>query len=298
MKNTIKKITIALVSSLTIVSSFAVSPSRADDPFRTKDRRTIGDNTEAAFIAFFREGDYRQGKKYLDLASKNETNEPLFWTLKAGYDYIQGNKESIKEYAAKIRETAGDLVSKDAVRGNLYEGVAYLIEGGYIYETQGALSSIGKIQQALKEFDEAEASDPNDPEYNLFKGYINLLLAVNLPFSSPEDSIDNFQQYAAPDYLVNRGISLAYRDLKKYESALEYVNKALETASENPELYYLKGQILRILGTKKQDKELLQQALNSFAIALSQVDRLPSVLSDPIQSEYDKTQARIDELDY
>lgn len=286
----IKKIAIVLACSTAIVGGLAASPSQADDPFRSSDRRDIGDNTEAAFIAFFREGDYLKGKKYLDRASKNETKEPLFWTLKAGYDYVQGNRELIEKYAAKIRETARNIVDRDPVRGNLYEGVAYLIEGANAYETQGALNSIGKIQKALQEFDEAEKNDPDDPEYNLYRGYVNLLLSVNLPFSSPEDSIFSFEKYAAPDYLVNRGISLAYRDLKKYGSALDYAKKALESAPDNPELYYLKGQILRILGTKKEDKELLKQALESFEIALSKTSQLPPILSEPIQGEYEKTQ--------
>jgi tetratricopeptide (TPR) repeat protein len=292
----IKKIAIVLVSSMAIATGFNVSPSLADDPFRNRDRRNIGDNTEAAFIAFFQKGDYLQGEKYLDRASKSETNEPLFWTLKAGYDYVRGKRESIEKYAVKIRETAGNIVEEDPVRGNLYEGVAYLIEGAKIYETQGALNSIGKIQKALKEFDEAEKNDPEDPEYNLYRGYVNLLMSVNLPFSSPEDAIFSFEKYAAPNYLVDRGIALAYRDLKKYESALEYAEKALENAPDNPELYYLKGQILRILGTKKEDKELLQQALDSFEIALSKANQLPSILSEPIQGEYEKTQDIIAEL--
>ncbi len=292
----IKKIAIVASYSITIVANFWGNPSWAGDPFRSNNRRMIGNNTEAAFMAFFQEGNYHQGKIYLDHASKNEANEPLLWTLQAAYYYLQDDRESMKKYAVKIRETAKELVDKDALRGNLYEGVAYFIEGAYAYETQGALSSISKIQQALKEFDEAEEIDSNDPEYNLFKGYINLLLAVNLPFSSPEQSIVNFQKYASPDYLVNRGIGIAYRDLKQYDSALEYINKALENAPNNPELYYLKGQVLRILGTKKDDKDLLQQALASFEKALSKSDLLPSSLSEPIQGEYEKTQARIAEL--
>jgi tetratricopeptide (TPR) repeat protein len=296
INTSVKKIAIALSSSMTIVGTFWINPSWAGDPFRSNDRREIGDNTEAAFIAFFQEGNYRQGKIYLDRAIKSEADEPLLWTLQAAYYYLQDDRESMKKYAVKIRETAKNLLDKDALRGNLYEGVAYFIEGAYAYETEGALSSVGKVQQALKEFDEAEEIDPNDPEYNLFKGYINLLLAVNLPFSSPEQSIVNFQKYAAPDYLVNRGIAVAYRDLKQYDSSLEYINKALENAPNNPELYYLKGQVLRILGTKKDDKELLQQALASFEQALSKSNQLPSSLSEPIQGEYAKTQARIAEL--
>lgn len=292
----VQKLAITLSFSMTIVATFWINPSWAGDPFRNNNRRTIGDNTEAAFMAFFQEGNYRQGKIYLDRASKSEANEPLLWTLQAAYYYLQDDRESMKKYADKIRETAKVLASKDALRGNLYEGVAYFIEGAYTYETQGALSSIGKVQQALKKFDEAEEIDPNDPEYNLFKGYINLLLAVNLPFSSPEESIVNFQKYAAPDYLVNRGIGIAYRDLKKYESALEYINKALESAPNNPELYYLRGQVLRILGTKKDDKDLLQEALASFEKALGKSSQLPSSLSEPIQGEYDRTQAMIAEL--
>jgi tetratricopeptide (TPR) repeat protein len=292
----IAKNAIILSSSITILLNLWGNPSRAGDPFRSRDQRQIGDRTEAAFIAFFRQGDYRKGKAHIDQAITSEANEPLLWTLYVAHAYLENDREGMKKYGTKILETARQLVSKDALRGNLYEGVAYFIEAAYLYETQGALNSIGKVQQALREFDAAEKSDPDDPEYNLFKGYLNLLLAANLPFSNPEQSIDNFQEYAAPDYLVDRGIALAYRDLKQFDSALKYADKALENAPENPELEYLKGQILRLLGTKTDDLATLQQAATHFTKALEKADQLPESITRSIRSEYDKTQALVVEL--
>ena len=88
---------------------------------------------------------------------------------------------------------------------------------------------------------------------------MDLLLAVNLPFSSPDQAIARFEDNAAPNYLVERGLAVAYRDLKDYDRALEYANKAFETAPENPEHYYLKGQILRKLASSQKALKFLMR---------------------------------------
>ena len=52
--------------------------------------------------------------------------------------------------------------------------------------------------------------------------------------------------------------AVAYRDLKEYDNALKFVDKALEIAPENPEHYYLKGQILmRFHSLSNLDKQPL-----------------------------------------
>ncbi len=122
---------------------------------------------------------------------------------------------------------------------------------------------------------------------------MNLMLAVNLPFTSPEQAIEQWQQNAAPRYLVDRGIALAYRDLKQYPEALEYVNRALNSTSDNPEIYYLKAQILHEQGKKEQDQNLVQQAIANFDLALAKKSQLPSSLVKQIKYERSQAEARL-----
>ena len=53
------------------------------------------------------------------------------------------------------------------------------------------------LQQVFSELDEAESINPSDPELNLIKGYMDLMLAVNLPFSNPEGAISQMSTYGS-----------------------------------------------------------------------------------------------------
>jgi tetratricopeptide (TPR) repeat protein len=53
-------------------------------------------------------------------------------------------------------------------------------------------------------------------------------------------------------YLVNRGIALAYRDLRTYSQALDDINHALKTTADNSEIYYLKAQVLHEKGKREK----------------------------------------------
>ena len=64
----------------------------------------------------------------------------------------------------------------------------HFLDGAYVYNEKGALEAINKLQLVFKYLDRAEDVDPKDPELNLIKGYMDLLLAVNLPFSKPEQA--------------------------------------------------------------------------------------------------------------
>ena len=86
-------------------------------------------------------------------------------------------------------------------------------------------------------------------------------------------------------YLVDRGIAIAYRDLKNYPKALEYANRALKITSENPELYYLKAQILREQAKKQKNPLLIQQALTNFDQALAKKSQLPAGIVKQIERE-------------
>ncbi len=290
---------ILTLSSLLLVSN----SSLAKDPFRITNPRNISDETEAAFRILFEEGNYPLAKQrllaYLD---KNNTNnryqvDPLTTALLASLAYTENNWEALAFFAQKTIDNAKTLASSDPLRSNLYLAVGNFLLGASVYQKNGPIAALERLQLVLDYLDRAKKIDPRDPELNLLQGYLNLFLAIKLPFSNPRQAIDNFQSYAAPSYLVHRGIAIAYRDLKEYDLALIFVNKALEATPSNPELYYLKGQILRAKGTKENDINTLQEALKNFEIALRKKEQLPlETTRKPLEREWRKTKEKITEL--
>ncbi|WP_341530689.1 Sll0314/Alr1548 family TPR repeat-containing protein [Nostoc sp. UHCC 0302] len=266
-----------------------VNPSLAGDPFRTSEPRKIGDQTEAAFKAIFQQGNYPAADKYLQQAISKEPNEPLAYAMKASLAY--GNKDlaTLDTYSQKTLETGEKLISSDPLRGNLYTAVGHFFEGAVILTRKGtvngATQALSRLRQVYEYLDKAEAISANDPELNLLKGYMDLMLAVSLPFASPDQAIERLEKNAAPQYLVDRGIALAYRDLKKYPQALEYANRAIKTTSDNPELYYLKAQILKEQGRKEKSQQLIQEAIANFNKALTKKSQLPGNLVKQIERE-------------
>ena len=289
---------IVLIISLAFSTSIGFSNSaRAEDPFRDENARDIGKYTEEAFKTIFLEGNYKTVNESLKKAELEEPNEPLAHAMLASLAYTENDWESIKEYADKTLESARLLSQTDPLRGNLYLAVGHFLDGAYIYEKEGAIDAINKLQLVFKFLDRAEATDPNDPELNLIKGYMDLFLAVNLPFSKPEQAIARFEGYAAPDYLVERGLAVAYRDLEKYKEALKYADKAIETAPENPEHYYLKGQILRQIGKKENNVNLLNDAVENFELALAKSAQLPNFVLETLEKENRLTKEKIAEIE-
>ncbi len=293
----LKQLGLTLPVSLSMIISLSSGIALAKDPFRSENTREIGKYTAEAFKTVFFEGDYKTVDEKLDLAESEEANEPLAYAMLASLAYTERDWESIKKYATKTLESAQFLSAEDPVRGNLYLAVGHFLDGAYIYEKQGAIDAVNKLQLVFKYLDEAEENDPDDPEFNLIKGYMDLLLAVNLPFSSPEQAITRFETYAAPNYLVDRGLAVAYRDLEQYDRALEYANKALETAPNNPEHYYLKGQILRQIGKKKNDSKVLEDAMKNFEQALEKSAQLPNFVLETLEKENRLTQEKIAEIE-
>ncbi|MBG1266770.1 Sll0314/Alr1548 family TPR repeat-containing protein [Nostoc sp. WHI] len=277
------------VAPWAIALNLWVNPSLAGDPFRTSEPHPIGDQTEAAFKAIFQQGNYSAAERYLQQALSKEPNEPLAYAMKASLAY--GNKDWAKldTYSQKTLETGQKLISSDPLRGNLYTAVGHFLEGAVILTREGTVNGVpqafGRLRQVYEYLDKAEAISANDPELNLIKGYMDLLLAVNLPFASPDQAIGRLEQNAAPQYLVDRGIALAYRDLKRYSQALEYVNRAIKTTSDNPEIYYLKAQILKELGKKEKSQQLIQEAIANFDQALTKKSQLPGDLVKQIEGE-------------
>lgn len=292
----LQQIVLALPLSIAMVVGLGHSAAWAKDPFRSENPRDIGKHTEKAFKTIFLEGDYKTVSEELALAESEEASDPLAHAMLASLAYTEKDWESIKKYALQTLESAQLLSQSDPVRGNLYLAVGHFMDGAYVYEKEGALDAINKLQLVFKYMDRAEDADPNDPELNLIKGYMDLLLAVNLPFSKPEQAISRFESHAAPNYLVERGLAVAYRDLEKYDQALKYADKALETAPDNPEHYYLKGQILRQIGKKKNNVKALEEALANFDLALEKSEQLPDFVLKTLERENRLTQEKIAEL--
>ena len=297
MGNKLLKTKLISIATLVFTTTVSLTSSAfAEDPFRSSNSRDIGEHTETAFKTIFFLGDYKGAKEPLQIAEAEEDQEPLVYALQGSLAFTEQNWDGLKNYASKTLQAAEALSQTDPLRSNLYLAIGHFLEGTYRYEEEGAVSAIQKLQLVFKYFDAAEDIDPQDPELNLIKGYVDLLLAVNLPFSSPEQAIARFEEYASPDYLVKRGIAVAYRDLKDYEKALNSVNQALEIAPNNPEHYYLKGQILRKIGKKQQDIAILEEALAHFTQALSKEAQLPRFVVKPLKREIRQTEEKIAEI--
>ncbi|WP_448560788.1 Sll0314/Alr1548 family TPR repeat-containing protein [Trichothermofontia sp.] len=249
----------------------------AGDPFRTTNPAAIGPQTEAAFRAIFERGDYRSAETQLQQALIQEPDEPLIYALRASLAYSNwqaADQETtraqalteIKNYAKKTREAGDRLIAQNPLRGHLYVAVGHFLEGAYLIAKEGAVSgaprALGQLQWVIRALDAAEKINANDPELNLIRGYMDLMLAVNLPFTNPDRAISRLQEKAAPVYLVQRGLALGYRDMGKSDQAMEAVNRALELTPDNPDLFYLKAQILRLQSNYAESLIWFQKALD------------------------------------
>ncbi len=289
--------TLNITCLVAILLNVWMNPSLAADPFRTQQTRQISNNTEEAFKAIFQQGNYPNAERYLKQAISQDADEPLAYAMKASLAYTGENWAALDIYSRKTLEAAKKLVAKDPLRGNLYTAVGHFLEGASTLKREGTLKgtpqALGKLRQVYDHLDKAEAIAKDDPELNLLKGYMDLMLAVNLPFANPEQAIQRLEKNAAPRYLVDRGIALAYRDMKKYDQALEYANRALKKTADNPELYYLKAQILRARANKSNNKELMQQAIAHFDKALAKKSQLPAGMVKQIKREHRKAKSSL-----
>jgi tetratricopeptide (TPR) repeat protein len=292
-----KRIVSTLAGAAAIALSLWVNPTLAGDPFRTSNPRLIGQKTEAAFNAIFKDGNYREAaESLLPQAATNEPNEPLIYAMQASLTYTDwqaNNKEKalldqIQSDATKTRQFAEQLQASDPVRGNLYIAVSHGLEAATILEQEGTVrgapKALSKLQQVYQSLEAAEKIAPQDPELNLIKGWMDLLIAVNLPFSDPTEAIARLEK-AGPNYLAYRGIAVGYRDLKQYDKAFDYVNRALAASPNHPELHYLKAQILVKLNRREEAKA-------DFQAALAKSPQLPKSLVAQIFFEQCRSQHR------
>ncbi len=275
-----------MAGTVAIALTVITNPAWAGDPFRPANPRAIDDQTEAIFRAMFEEGDYVEAQELLDEA---ETNDPMAHAIQASLAFLGEDWATMSSSATRTLSAAEQLTSTDPLRGNLYTAVGHFLEGAHALMTQGTVQgtpiALQKLQQVFSHMDAAEAIDATDPELNLIKGYMDLMLAVNLPFADPEDAIARLEDYAAPDYVAQRGLAVAYRDLDQPEAAMTAIEAAIAAAPDNPDLFYLKAQVL-----VQQDSD--RDSLEWFIRAMNYHERLPSAIFEQIAWEFCRARAR------
>ncbi len=294
-----------LSKGLSVFVSFAIAAisglgshnAWAGDPFRSANPRNIDSTTEAAFVAIFREGNYKEARQYLNDAIQQGSSEPLIYAMQASMYYDAANLEQMKAYAAKTLETAERLKAQDPLRGNLYLAVGHFLEGAYLLKKGSYLEAVSKTGQVFDHLENAAKIDPNDPELNLLQGYLDLFLSKYTPFSQSDKVVGRFEKYASPSYLKNRALTTTYRDLKQYDKAMEYLEKAIAETPENPELQYLKGQLLRIQGRANKNLGQLKASQFYFERAQQKTDQLPQSVVIQVNHEYNAVKDEIQKLE-
>ncbi|MEB3282394.1 MAG: Sll0314/Alr1548 family TPR repeat-containing protein [Lyngbya sp.] len=289
----------AVTVSTTLLLGLSITPVFAADPFREGDQaREIGENTEAAFKAMFERGNYQDAQWYLEQAASQESKEPMVYALLASLAYQQQDLEGLKTYADQTMTAAKALGTQDLLRSNLYIGIAYFLDGAYILATEGTLKgapvALNMLKDVFKHMDAAAQIDRNDPELNLIRGYMDLFLALNLPFSDTQAAIKKLEEYGSPRHLAYRGLAIAYRDLDQPEKALLYIDKAIADVPNNPELLYIKAQLLNSIAKRNNNPTTLTEAQKSFEAALAQPQQLPKRIVAQIFYEQCKNLNRID----
>jgi tetratricopeptide (TPR) repeat protein len=253
----------------------------AGDPFRPDNPHAIGDRTEAVFNALFYEGNYSKAQSLVEQAIAAEPNEPMNYAIAAALGYLNKDLNELAEQARLTQEAAAALKASDPLRGHLYSAVGTFMEGAHALQTQGVArgtpTALRLLQRVFSELEAAEDIDANDPELSLLKGFMDLLLAVNLPFADPDQAIARLQN-GHPDFLVHRGIAIGLRDLGRYSEALTEVDRALAAAPNNPDLLYLKAQILYL-------HEKPSASLPYYQSALNYADQLPTSTARQIAYE-------------
>jgi tetratricopeptide (TPR) repeat protein len=286
-----QRLGLAVAGASTLVLQFGSLPALAD-PFRAENPSdTIGAETEKAFDEMFREGDYPEAARILRAAS-GEDDDPLYQAMMASMAYLERDWAALLQRAEATQAAAEVLIASSdetaQLRGHLYAAVGIFLEGAHLLRTegiaQGTPRALGMLQQVFDHLDDAEDINAEDPELSLLKGFMDLLLAVNLPFANPENAIARLDNYGAPEFVAQRGIAIGYRDLREYSDALVAVDAAIAAAgTTNPELSYLKAQILAGLGRRSD-------SLTYFAEALEYSDQLPEELAIRIRWEECVTQ--------
>ncbi len=259
-----------MLGGATLGLSLLSTPALAD-PFRPNaPSSTIDDQTEVAFELIFEDGNYQAARGVLEDAIADGTDDPLAYAMMGSMAFLDQDWAAVDEYGQLTQDMAAALVDEDELRGNLYQGVGVFYRGAAMLKERGVArgtpQALGMLQQVFGYIEAAEAVDPDDPELSLLKGFMDLMLAVNLPFANPQQAIDRLEDNAHPAYVAQRGIALGYRDLDEYNSAIAAVDQAIAAAPDNPELLALKGQIYARLGDASTSLTYYNQALENSDI--------------------------------
>ncbi|ERN40073.1 hypothetical protein KR51_00033540 [Rubidibacter lacunae KORDI 51-2] len=252
------------------------------DPFRTLNARAIGAQTEAAFAALFVDGDYTRAEELLVSAADTD---PLTYALQGAIAYTAEDWDALLANSERTLQAAANLRDRDPLRADLYKAVGNLLAGAHALEREGTFAAVQHLPAVLDGFERARQRAPADPELNLMRGYLELLLASNLPLFEPAGAIARFERYAAPQYLVDRGIALAHRDRDAFAKAEIYAAAALRATPQNPEIHYLNAQILYNLGKEREDVRLVRQAIVHFERAAELANGLPEPIVEAIARE-------------
>jgi len=279
------KLSCFALSLLTVTVMSTALPVWARDPFRTAKARSIPAETATAFDTLFRDGNFQGSLPQIERAIKANDSEPLAHTMGALVAFFRQDLNGMRQSGRLVKQRAQALLSKDKLRGHTYLAIADLIESAYLFKTEG-ISSVPRvlplIQNVLDEMKNAQRIDPTDPELNLLKGLMDILISsvstAVIPSTDVEASLTNLRQFSAPDYLKWGGIAVAYRDAKKTTLAMEAVDKALASAPNNPVLSYFKGQIFWVKGD-------IPEARRYYLLTLSKAAQLPDQFIKDVLAE-------------
>ncbi len=281
----------------------SIGIAQAGDPFRSTKPQPIGPLTESAFKAMFQEGNYAKAAAALEKAQKSEAKEPLVYSLLATMAFLEENWGDVAKYSAQTKTMALQLKGSQPLRSSLYQGVGTLMEAGYNLSpagegpVKGVPRALGQLQEVYGFFNGAKQVDSKDPELNLIQGFMDLLVATKLPLASANDAIDRLQKNARPSFMADWGIAIGKRDQKKYDEAIVSVDRAIAAAPIQPELHYLKGQILYLKGKDKKDPALFRQAQPEFRQALSKSPQLAKKAVAQLFIEACQNQEKVDGID-
>jgi hypothetical protein len=78
---------------------------------------------------------------------------------------------------------------------------------------------------------------------------------------------------------------------------MEYMDKAIAETPENPELQYLKGQLLRIQGRANKNLGQLKESQNYFEMAKQKEAQLPQSVVIQVNHEYNAVKDEIQKLE-
>lgn len=281
----------------------SIGMAQAGDPFRTAKPQPIGPLAESAFKSMFQEGNYVKAAETLEKAQKSEPKEPLVYSLLATLAFLEENWADVATYASQTKTTASQLRASQPLRSSLYQGVGTLLDAGYTLSPagegpiKGVPKALGQLQEVYSFFNGAKRIDPKDPELNLIQGFMDLLVATKLPLANANEAIDRLQQHGRPSFMADWGIAIGKRDQKKYDEALVIVDRAIAAAPSQPELQYLKAQILYLKGKDKKEVALFRQAQPAFRLALSKSPQLSKRAVAQLFIEACQNQERVDGID-